>query len=59
MQCPESLGFSANQIYELLSSKGLILRQMDEYGLPDFLRLTIGSEEANNLVLSLLEDLIN
>ena len=41
-----------------LTSRGIILRRMDAYGLPNALRLTIGSEEANNAVLATLAEFL-
>jgi histidinol-phosphate aminotransferase len=38
-----------------LSSRGLVLRAISAYGMPEFLRLTIGSEEANRLVVEALK----
>ncbi|MGH6818184.1 MAG: histidinol-phosphate transaminase [Methylovirgula sp.] len=37
-----------------LTSRGLILRAVDSYGLPHCLRLTVGTEEANRLVVAAL-----
>ena len=39
-----------------LLDRGLILRAVGSYGLPQCLRLTVGSEEANRLVVAALED---
>jgi histidinol-phosphate aminotransferase len=39
-----------------LTSRGLILRAVDTYGLPQCLRLTMGTEEANRLVVSALAE---
>ncbi len=39
-----------------LSARGLILRRVASYGLPDCLRLSVGSEEANHLVIAALRD---
>jgi histidinol-phosphate aminotransferase len=39
-----------------LIKRGLILRGVASYGLPDCLRLTVGSEEANQLVVQALRD---
>jgi histidinol-phosphate aminotransferase len=41
-----------------LCSRGLILRQVASYGLPDALRLTVGPEEANRLVVAGLRDFL-
>jgi histidinol-phosphate aminotransferase len=37
-----------------LTQRGLILRAVDVYDLPQCLRLTVGTEEANHLVVSTL-----
>jgi len=37
-----------------LNANGLVLRGMAGYGLPDALRLTIGSQEANEKVVAVL-----
>ncbi len=39
-----------------LTSRGLILRAVGAYGLPNCLRLTVGTEEANRLVVAALRD---
>jgi histidinol-phosphate aminotransferase len=49
-------GKSAGAADAFLTERGLILRAVSAYGLPDCLRLTIGSEEANRAVLSALAD---
>lgn len=39
-----------------LIARGVILRQTDAYGLPDCLRLTIGTQEANQAVVAALKE---
>ena len=39
-----------------LTKRGLVLRALHNYGLPHALRMTIGTEEANRLVLEALRD---
>ena len=53
-----NLNFNADAIYKFLCSKGLIVREMKEYNLSNYLRITIGTEEANKLVISSLEELL-
>ena len=53
----EKLSFDADYVFNFLCSKGLILRQMHEYNLPNFLRLTIGNDEANTLLIESLREL--
>ena len=42
-----------------LLGRGLILRAVDGYGLPHCLRLTVGTEEANRLLVAALKDFVN
>jgi histidinol-phosphate aminotransferase len=49
-------GRTAHDADAFLSGHGLILRGVVNYGLPDCLRLTIGSEEANRLVVAALAE---
>ncbi|WP_454812152.1 pyridoxal phosphate-dependent aminotransferase [Labrys neptuniae] len=51
---PKEAGKSARDADAFLTERGLILRRVDAYGLPDALRLTIGPEEANRLVVETL-----
>ncbi len=41
---------------EFLSARGLVLRRMEVYDLPDALRLSVGSEEANLALLAALAE---
>lgn len=45
---------TAREADAFLSARGLVLRRVDAYGLPNALRLTVGSEEANRLVVKAL-----
>ena len=38
--------------------RGLIVRQVANYGLPNALRITVGTEEANRLVVQALADFV-
>ncbi len=53
---PETAGKTAKEADAFLSQRGLILRAVGAYGLPHALRLTIGDEEANKLVVATLKD---
>ena len=48
---------SAAQAEQKLNERGLILRGLTAYGLPDALRLTIGTEEANQLVIEVFQEM--
>ena len=51
---PKRNGKSAPAADAFLHQQRIILRRVEEYGLPDALRLTIGSEEENRAVLDAL-----
>ena len=53
---PMEQGRTARDADAFLMKRGLILRQMTSYGLPDCLRLTVGTEEANRMVVSALAE---
>ena len=43
---------------EFLTKRGLILRRVTSYHLPNALRMTVGSEEANKLVVAALAEFV-
>ena len=45
-------------IYQALLSKGVIVRPVDNYELPDHLRISIGTEEENQLFLQALSEIL-
>ena len=51
---PHTPGKTAEDADRFLCARGLILRQVANYGLPDCLRLTVGSEDANRKVAATL-----
>jgi histidinol-phosphate aminotransferase len=51
---PPEPGRGAKEADAFLTEHGLILRRIEAYGLPDALRLTVGPEEANRLVVEAL-----
>lgn len=55
---PEEPGKTAREADAFLMKRGLILRGVGSYGLPDCLRLTVGSEEANRLVVAALAEFL-
>jgi histidinol-phosphate aminotransferase len=52
---PDEPGKTANDADAFLLERGLILRRVDSYGLPGALRLTVGTEEANRLLVDALK----
>ena len=52
---PDEAGKRAPDADAFLTARGVILRRMEAYSLPNALRLTVGSEEANKAVLEGLE----
>jgi histidinol-phosphate aminotransferase len=55
---PETKGRTAADADAFLSRRGLILRRVTAYQLPNALRMTVGSEEANRLVVAALAEFI-
>jgi histidinol-phosphate aminotransferase len=53
---PETPGKMAADADKLLTSKGLVLRAVKAYHLPNCLRMTVGPEEANRLVVKTLAE---
>lgn len=53
---PTEKGKTAAEADEFLTRRGLVLRALNNYQLPHALRMTIGSEEANRLVLEGLRE---
>jgi histidinol-phosphate aminotransferase len=53
---PSAKGRSAKDADAFLLARGLILRQVGSYHLPNALRLTVGTEEANRLVVKALAE---
>jgi histidinol-phosphate aminotransferase len=51
---PKGNGRSAPEADKFLHERRIILRRVEEYGLPGALRLTIGTEEENRAVLDAL-----
>jgi histidinol-phosphate aminotransferase len=51
-------GATAAEADKFLSARGLILRQVGAYGLPHALRMSVGTEEANRLVVAALAEFL-
>jgi histidinol-phosphate aminotransferase len=55
---PTTKGRTAADADAFLTDRGLILRRVSGYGLPNALRLSVGTEEANRLVVKALGDFL-
>jgi histidinol-phosphate aminotransferase len=55
---PLSKGRTAAEADAFLSARGLVLRQVAVYGLPHALRMSVGSEAANRLVVQALAEFL-
>ena len=53
---PETPGKTAKDADALLTSRGCVLRAVRAYHLPNALRMTVGSEEANRLTVKTLAE---
>jgi histidinol-phosphate aminotransferase len=56
---PHTKGRTAKEADAFLTQRGLILRQVAAYHLPHALRCSVGTEEANRLVVDSLRDFLN
>jgi histidinol-phosphate aminotransferase len=56
---PAEPGRTAKDADAFLTARGLILRRVDPYGLPNALRMTIGTAEANRLVVGALSEFMS
>ena len=59
MHFPEVPGRSAVDVDAFLVKRGLVLRMVKAYGLPNALRMTVGAEEPNRLVVAALADFLS
>jgi len=55
---PATKGLTAEEADAFLTRRGLILRRLVPYRLPNCLRMTVGSEEANRLVVAALAEFL-
>ncbi len=55
---PEVKGRTARDADAFLTKRGLILRQVGAYKLPNALRMSVGTEEANRLVVQALKEFL-
>lgn len=56
VQFSERAGKTAKDADAFLRSRGLIVRMVGAYGLPSFLRLSVGGKEANSLLIKAIQD---
>lgn len=47
------------EVFEALQRKKMIVRAMDGYGLPDHIRVTVGTREQNKQMMAALQDVLN
>jgi histidinol-phosphate aminotransferase len=55
---PKEKGRTAAEANEFLTRRGLLLRQVGAYKLPNALRMSVGTEEANRLVVKALAEFL-
>ena len=55
---PNVPGRTAKEADAFLTARGLVLRNVGAYGLPDAIRMTVGPEEPNRLVVKALADFV-
>ncbi|GGK40771.1 histidinol-phosphate transaminase [Salinarimonas ramus] len=55
---PTTPGRTAREADAFLTARGLVVRRIESYGLPNALRMSIGTAEANELVVAALRDFL-
>ena len=50
---------TAQKVYQKLLAEGVIVRNMEEYCLPDYLRITVGLPEENEVLINNLNNILN
>ncbi|MBI1204161.1 MAG: histidinol-phosphate transaminase [Rhodopseudomonas sp.] len=55
---PETPGKTAAEADAFLTKRGLVMRRVAAYHLPNALRMSVGSEEANHLVIAALKEFL-
>ena len=55
---PTEKGRTAQDADRFLTARGLILRQVSAYKLPNALRMSVGTEEANRLAVQALAEFL-
>ncbi len=58
VRVPPSTGYSAEDLYQAVKSHGILLRRTANFGLPDYLRVSIGSVEEMNMLSKALSDIL-
>lgn len=56
---PLNKGYSARNVFEALLTRGVIIRPLQSYKLPDHLRVTVGNPTENRLFITALAGLID
>ena len=49
----------ANSCYSFLEEKGILVRKIGEYGLPEYLRITVGLEDENKILCDEINNFLN
>ena len=52
------VGRSGTDVYQALLQKGVIARPVDNYGMPNFLRVTVGREAENSRFIEALRSVL-
>ncbi|HKJ61596.1 MAG TPA: histidinol-phosphate transaminase [Hyphomicrobiales bacterium] len=59
LRFPETSGRTAAEADTFLKSRRIILRRLENYGIPDGLRMTVGLADENRAVVNALKDFMN
>ena len=54
-----NINLSSVEVFKALLKKGVIIRSGDIYGMDDWIRVTIGTKEENEIFVKALKEVIN
>ncbi|MCC8194149.1 MAG: aminotransferase class I/II-fold pyridoxal phosphate-dependent enzyme, partial [Deltaproteobacteria bacterium] len=55
---PPNRGYSARNVFEALLTRGVIIRPLESYNLPEYLRVNVGNPAENRLFIAALAGLL-
>jgi histidinol-phosphate aminotransferase len=59
LRFPTEPGRNADAVRPFLAGRGILVREMASYGAPEYIRLSVGREDENRLVVDAVSDFLN
>ncbi|MDR2893780.1 MAG: histidinol-phosphate transaminase [Deltaproteobacteria bacterium] len=58
LRLPEACRFDAGQMFAALLERGIIIRHLKSYGLPEYLRISVGDADENRMLIRAMGELL-